>query len=85
MKITYPACMHARYRGYQAILGGFLLSPAFHWLLVNRVLSLMGTDAAARWVGFGQGMEEEVAEGEVHQGAATACCSHEEGANGCGS
>ena len=77
--------MHAPW-GYQAILVGFLLSPAFHWLQVNRVLSLMGTDAAARWVGFGQGMEAEVAEAEAgHQRAATACCSQEEGADGCGS
>ena len=59
--------MHARHEGCQAIQVGILLSNAFHWLLVNRRLSLKETDAAARWVGFGQGMEEEAAEGEVHQ------------------
>ena len=74
--------MHA---SLPAIQEGILLSHAFHWLLVNRLLSLMETDAAARWVGFGQGMEEETAEGEVHQGATTVCCSHEEGAICCGS
>ena len=73
MKITYPACMHARYEGYQAILGGFLLSHACHWLTGSRLLSLSTTDEAARWVGIGQGMEEEAAEGEVHRLAATAC------------
>ena len=56
--------MHA---SLPALQEGILLSHAFHWLLVNRVLSLMGTDAAARWVGFGQGMEEEDVKGELNK------------------